>query len=119
VDDKLTTLDDVEVPGILHAANRNVEQKKIVSILLSGFPLVQTIGNPVTRFEIEFYAIMEGRVVLDDLCSSGAEFKLLYHDKVYRGFIEDASIQWTQLRFTKGRDWAEGKFKFLVTEVLV
>lgn len=119
MEDRLTTMADVEIAGILHFAEDKSTVRKVVSKMLNGQPAIQTIGTAMKTFSIAFHAIKDGRDVLNNICATGASFKLYYHDKVYRGIIEDESISWSFVLRTKGRDWATGTFTFIVQEVLV
>lgn len=116
---KLTTLLDVDLGGVLNTANKRVYQHKIVSTLLTGIPAIQTIGDPVIRFDIKYSAKGADKDALDTLCCTGEEFKLLRHSSIYRGFIEESEIKWNPLFYDEGKDWSEGTFTFLVTETLV
>lgn len=114
--DMLTTTANVEIAGILHFAEDRSSVRKIVTKMLDGKPAVQTIGNAMQMFNISFHALKSGRDTLNELCTTGASLKLVYHDKVYLGIIEDEEINWSFVFYNDGKDWATGTFTLLVQE---
>jgi len=111
----LTDNDNVLIQGKLAKAKDNAAQRVIETELLDGSFIVQTIGSPATKVEVDHYCSTATRRILQSTAATGEPIKVYWRDKIYTGFISGGAIQWEQWSRIK-TDYADKvSFVMLVT----
>lgn len=68
-------------------ATRQPHQNKIVTTLLDGSDHVQSIGDPVVRYELEITVDLINRDIIDDMDSAGELLTLIDEGMTHYGRI--------------------------------
>lgn len=108
----LTQYDDTEIEGILTKARDNSTTRVIERQLLDGSFAVQTVGDPATEVEVEFFCELAARRELQGYANTAALIKVCWEDKIYTGHIRGGRIEWEPF----GVDEYKTNFVLLVYE---
>lgn len=101
-----------EVSPIKYASNKQVNR------LLDGSYHVQIIGSPMKSLEATIISSYNQAEKLNELIDQGSPLVLLFLDKKYLVYIEEA-IQWKRINFAHGdkdRSYFEGTLSMIIKE---